>query len=144
MFGVACVHAPFLFIFIFISTLLIFSTMLSPKNILLIALALFALSDIPVAFARLGTNSNTHHNHQHSIVHVSSRTIDHSKKIIHRNASHSQQLSHHKNHEQRRQLVQQTGRGSQQERFYDQIDKIVERPNFWQSLKNNEYLGQHP
>ena len=82
------------------------------SRILIVVLALFAISDVQVALARLGN----HH------VHVPSRPTGHSKQI--REAHHA-----------RRHLADGTG-----EKIAEQL-KIVERLDFWENMKHIEILS---
>lgn len=83
------------------------------SRLLLVVLALFAISDVQVALARLVGN---HH-------HVSSRTAGHSKVL--RKAAHH----HHK----RRRLEEAFGG--------IHIVERVGRPEFWEKMKSIEVTG---
>ena len=86
------------------------------QHILILALALFATSDVQVASARLGTHPNN--------VDVSSRPAGHSNKV--RKAHHS-----------RRNLAHATGK-----EIAKQLE-VVKRPDFWQSM-TNDMVGTKP
>ena len=82
------------------------------SRILIVVLALFAISDVQVALARLGN----HH------VHVPSRPTGHSKQI-------------RKAHHTRRHLADGTGK-----QIAEQL-KIVERPDFLENLGHIETVS---
>ena len=80
--------------------------------ILIVVLALFSISNVQVALARVGN----HH------VHAPSRPTDHSKQT-------------RKAHHTRRHLADGTG-----ELIAEQL-KIVERPDFWENMKHIETVS---